>query len=144
MKNKQGFSMIEIMIVILIVALMAAYGIPYLLTSFKRSQVAEAINLMTGLKSSTEEWVSSNGTWPSDIEQQLSGKILGKYTSVINLVGAGAIVKLEDSFDNFGYSAVIKHPDITGSVNLMYNPVHKTWLCTYENMNPLYLPSICR
>jgi|WetSurMetagenome_2_1015567.scaffolds.fasta_scaffold16008_4 hypothetical protein len=93
-------------------------------------QVAEAIDLLKGLKVPSEEWFGSWGTWPTNIKS-LGVITKGKYTSYI-------------SIDGMGYKAILKDPNISGEVRLDYDPTKKIWTCTNSTVSQDYLPTACK
>lgn len=145
MKAQKGFTLIELMIVVAIIGILAAVAIPAYTDYLKRAKVSEAVNLLGGLKTPTEEWVGSKGTWPNSITSELGAKVSGKYTTAIGPVGGDTAV--DGTLDNdttFGYSASFKDPAITGALKLMYNPLQKVWVCTHDAMDVAYLPTACK
>jgi Tfp pilus assembly protein PilE len=75
------------MIVVAIIGTVAAVTIPAYHNYLKRAQVTEAIGLMGGLKGPTEEFISSNGTWP--YTTPLNAKTGGKNTTLLTPVEFG-------------------------------------------------------
>lgn len=133
MKTQKGFTLIELMIVVAIIGILAAVAIPAYSDYLKRSQVAEALGLLAGLKTPTEEWYGSKGTWPTSIANQLGGKLAGKYTTNITVDTA-----------NKRYTAEMKDASITGKVWLTYDSAKKTWTCYGSTVKPEYLPTACK
>lgn len=131
MKTQKGFTLIELMIVVAIIGILAAVAIPAYSDYLKRSQVAEALGLLAGLKTPTEEWYGSRGTWPTSITGQLGGKLSGKYTTGIAIEGNG-------------YTASMKDASISGLVKLTYDSAAKTWTCSGSTVSPAYLPTACK
>ncbi len=136
MKTQKGFTLIELMIVVAIIGILAAVAIPAYSDYLKRSQVAEALGLLAGLKTPTEEWYGSKGTWPTSISNQLGGKLAGKYTTDVSIGGASGAAK--------GYNAKMKDASITGLVYLTYDSDKKTWTCYGSTVKAEYLPTACK
>ena len=65
MKTQQGFTLIELMIVVAIIGILAAVAIPSYNDYTARAQVTEAVNLTSGLKTCAAERISDRGDAPS-------------------------------------------------------------------------------
>src|SRR5687767_689751 len=65
-KNKQGFTLIELMIVIGIIGILAVIAIPQYTNYVARAQVTEAINLLDGAKTAVAENLAHTGTFPQN------------------------------------------------------------------------------
>jgi type IV pilus assembly protein PilA len=87
MKKKRGFTIIELMIVVAVIAVIASIAIPIYQDYMNRAKVAEAVNLLGGLKNPMVEYYHSMGTWPSI--SKVGGRTSGRYTSVIKRGGPG-------------------------------------------------------
>ena len=89
-----------------------------------KEQVAEAMNLLAGLKTPAEEYRGSEGQWPSSVEE-LGGTTSGQYTAnmTAHLVSG-----------DFFFRAVMKteaegvHPAVAGkTIRLSYNMTTEYW-----------------
>ena len=69
-KNK-GFTLIELMIVVAIVAILAAIALPAYQDYAKRSRVAEALSLVTYAKTAVTDFYSTQNRWPIDNSEAL-------------------------------------------------------------------------
>jgi type IV pilus assembly protein PilA len=147
MKNMQkGFTLIELMIVVAIIAILAAIAIPAYQDYLVRSQVSEASTLADGSKTAITEYYSNTGDFPSSNASAglaPKGDIKGKYVTEVDAGGVHAGV-IRVTFGNsankaiknkfFGLSAITH----AGSVE---------WSCnntTYTTIDTKYLPTSCR
>jgi len=71
--NRKGFTLVEIMIVVAIIALLAAIAIPNLLRARLNANEAAAISAVKTLVAAEISWHSVNGSYTNDILNDLSG-----------------------------------------------------------------------
>jgi len=140
MKKQQGFTLIELMIVVAIIGILAAIAIPAYQDYTIRAQVSEGLNLAAGAKAAVTEYYQDRGAFPGDnltAGLAASGTIIGKYTTGVAVTGAGTITV------TYGNDA---NPLLTG--NLIMVPVDNTgsigWNCTTSTVQPKHLPAACR
>ena len=149
MKKQQGFTLIELMIVVAIIGILAAIAIPAYQDYTIRAQVSEGLNLSAGAKAAVSEFWMDSGRWPSDnLTAGLSTQptsISGKY---VTQVGVGA--------DGSGASGVIQVTygfdanQIISGANLIMSPLDQggsvEWTCKSgaQPILPKHLPAACR
>ena len=143
MKKQQGFTLIELMIVVAIIGILAAIAIPAYQDYTIRAQVSEGLNLSGGAKAAVTEYFQDRGTMPTD--NALAGladedQIQGKY--VVEVLVTNGVIAVE-----YGNSA---HAIITGThLELTPNTSRAgsvQWDCataTGEIENK-HLPAACR
>src|SRR5687768_3471743 len=88
MKNQKGFTLIELMIVVAIIAILAAIAISQYQDYVIRSQVSEGSSLADGVKTAVGEYYNNRGVFPANnlaagLAQPRS--IKGEYVSSINI-----------------------------------------------------------
>ena len=62
----KGFTLIELMIVVAIIGVLAAIGIPQYQNYTARAQATEGLTLAGGLKTALAEYYSVHGSFPDD------------------------------------------------------------------------------
>ncbi len=66
--NKKGFSLIELIAVLLIIAILAAVGIPVYVKQVETARAADAISTISAIKSAAKQYRQKYGKIPSDVE----------------------------------------------------------------------------
>jgi len=141
MKKQQGFTLIELMIVVAIIGILAAIAIPAYQDYTIRAQVSEGLNLSGGAKAAVSEFRMDRGTWPSD--NSTAGiataptDIQGKYVTQV-AVADGVISA------TYGADA---HQIILNDI-LILSPVAQVgsveWVCSSTTIADKHLPAACR
>jgi type IV pilus assembly protein PilA len=139
-KYQQGFTLIELMIVIAILGILMAIAIPAYQDYAVRAKVSEGINLAGAAKLAVAETWSSRGRLPANNSSAglpAAASITGPYVSSVG-VGTNGLVSI--TYTN-------KEPKINGNI-LMLSPTtlvgSVTWRCKSTTVQARYLPSECR
>ncbi|HHB11990.1 MAG TPA: prepilin-type N-terminal cleavage/methylation domain-containing protein [Chromatiales bacterium] len=139
-RAQQGFTLIELMIVVAIIGILAAIAIPAYQDYTIRSQVSEAMSLADGAKTAVAEYYTNYGSMPSNNSAAglaSAGSITGKYVSAVT-VSNGLI---EADLGNEVNAKV-------ASGKLQLSPKTETgsikWVCKGSSLDNKYLPSACR
>ena len=67
--SKSGFTMIEIMVVGVIVAILAVIALPTYLNYVKSSYASEARTVMSNINNASKMYYQTKGEWPSEVDQ---------------------------------------------------------------------------
>lgn len=87
-KNNNGFTLIELMIVIAIMSILTTIAIPSFQDRIIRTQVQEALNLSEIAQKGVEDYFGAKKTFPkSNVEAGLppSDKIIGNFVTAVNI-----------------------------------------------------------
>ena len=148
--RQQGFTLIELMIVVAIIGILMAIAIPAYQDYTIRAQVSEGMNLASGAKASVAEYWTNTGNFPnSNSEAGLATKtsIIGRYVSQVAVGadgGGGAAGVIEITYGNNAntnistYTLLLSPDPTAGSVR---------WRCRSGGTKPIankYLPADCR
>jgi len=67
MKNtKKGFTLIELLVVVLIIGILASIAIPQYFKVVEKARVAEAMSVISSIKSAQERYMARGGTYTGD------------------------------------------------------------------------------
>jgi type IV pilus assembly protein PilA len=100
MKNIQkGFTLIELMIVVAIIAILAAIAIPQYQDYTKRTKVSEGLVLADAAKLAVSETYQSKGKWPTDGPTAGYQTAITTYVSKLE-VGAKGVITI--TYKNIG------------------------------------------
>jgi type IV pilus assembly protein PilA len=103
MKNQQGFTLIELMIVVAIIAILAAIAISQYQDYVIRSQVSEGSSLADGVKTAVGEFVNNTGRFPSTNQSAglaTAASINGSYVQDVTVAGGLITASYEDTAPN--------------------------------------------
>jgi type IV pilus assembly protein PilA len=139
MSKQKGFTLIELMIVVAIIAILAAIAIPAYQDYTVRAQVSDGLSLASGGKTAVAEYYQNRGSFPTDNStagMAAANTIRGNFVSGV-AVNAGQIVV------TYGYSvnSVISGSTVTLSPTNRGGSIE--WDCQSAILDR-YLPTQCR
>ncbi|WP_440998175.1 pilin [Arhodomonas sp. SL1] len=141
-RTQQGFTLIELMIVVAIIGILAAIAIPAYQDYVARSQVTEGLNLASGQKTTVTEFYNTEGTF-TGADSGSAGiptatDVSGEYVEKV-AVSSGVITA---TFNSSGVSAPLQGNSV--SLSPVTNVGSVEWTCKSSNIDAEYLPQRCR
>ena len=138
-RTQQGFTLIELMIVVAIIGILAAVAIPSYQDYTKRAHVSEGFGLAGAAKTGVSEYFSSEGAWPGSNTQaglSTAGSITGNAVTSVSIGTSGVItITYNTKVDSTTGSTIILTPaDNAGSIS---------WACD-GNVPSKLRPANCR
>ncbi len=146
-KVQQGFTLIELMIVVAIIGILAAIAIPAYQDYTIRAQVSEGLSLSGAAKAAVTEYYQDQGVYPADNATaglEPAANISGKYVSLVT-VGANVITVTYAA--NGTQTANNNINGATLTMTALDNGGSVSWTCAGGAIlggEPKWLPAACR
>ena len=144
--SEKGFTLIEIMIVVAIMAILAAIAIPSYLNYVARGQLSEAFSILDGLKSPVV--IAANQA----VDGYCTDSLMMNRTTSGNYVESVKVQSLDEK--RCQLTLLIKHvgPNqkiIDGLIIMVYDPMAPikkgpSWTCRVEKIDEALLPKTCK
>ncbi len=140
-KVQQGFTLIELMIVVAIIGILASLAIPAYQSYTIRAQVSEGLFLSGPIQNAVAAFHEEKGTFPVDnVDAALESpaSYAGTYVSSISVNGATISIQ-------YGNKANAQISGWDVFITATSNPGSMSWTCTSGGIiSESYLPSSCR
>jgi type IV pilus assembly protein PilA len=66
-RARKGFSLVELSVVVIIIGVLAAFGVPRLLQSVERSKASESFKYLASVRAAQERYQARQGTYAADL-----------------------------------------------------------------------------
>ncbi len=141
-RQQAGFTLIELMIVIAIIAILMAYAIPAYKDYTIRAKAGEGMALASGVKTSVAEYRFSEGVFPADNAKaglSAPNEIVGDNVGSIAVANGVITITYASPEPELDTKTLVLTPDD------VTNPGSIVWDCfTGGSLDAKYRPSQCR
>ncbi len=133
MKKQQGFTLIELMIVVAIIGILAAIALPAYKDYTGRAQATEGLTITGGLRADIATATSEGG---GKIDMTAVGLLAGKYIAATNVTLTGSVINVKFTSGAHSGETMNISPIVIAGGQI------KQWVC--KGLETKYLPSGCR
>src|SRR5690606_22932150 len=138
--NQEGFTLIELMIVVAIIAILAAIALPAYQDFIKRGKVSEAIVAAGACKASVAEFVASENALPADLAESGCTNQATQYVSALDWSGTAIEVTMQNIGTGVDGQVISLTPD---AANVADGSI-PAWACTFDGAEKSLVPASCR
>ena len=139
-KLQQGFTLIELMIVVAIIGIMASIAMSTFQNYLIRAQISEGLSLTGPLKTAIAAYINEKGVFPTDNADaalEAPGEYAGSYVTSISV--SGAIISIV-----YGNNANVQISGESVLLTAANNVGSVSWTCASGGVIlDAYLPSAC-
>jgi type IV pilus assembly protein PilA len=134
---QQGFTLIELMIVVAIIGILAAVALPAYQDYTVRAKVSEVILAASGMKTDIAEWYQSKGTLPAS--GSVSTGTQSTYVTSVTWDGSKIVATASAKEPKINAKTIT----LTATTGGTAGPGQINWVCN-GTIEPKYKPASCK
>lgn len=137
-KLQQGFTLIELMIVVAIIGILAAIALPAYQDYTRRAHFSEGLSIAAGAKSAVSEYWATEGKWPSTNASAglaSSTEISGNAVDSVAVGKSGVITVTFNEKVKASATVILTPTGTSGTIH---------WDCKGGTVPSQYRPTTCR
>ncbi len=142
LQKQQGFTLIELMIVVAIIGILAAVALPAYQDYTTRAKMSELVIAADSCKSSVTEYYQSVNALPANLAASGCATQASQYVTSLD-VALGVITVVAKTGGSALPAAAAGNFVLTPAVNAG-NAAILDWSCTASTINKKFLPANCR
>jgi type IV pilus assembly protein PilA len=135
---QQGFTLIELMIVVAIVGILAAIALPAYQDYVVRSKMSEAVAAIAACKTSVSEYASAKANWPADVNASGCSTLQTQYVNSLDVASNGLITVVSQNTGAVGNECTLTLTPVGSATEIT------GWTGSASACAPKYVPSSFR
>jgi len=140
-RPQAGFTLVELMIVVVVVGILAAIAVPVYQNYAIRAKVSEALALAGACTTAISDYAATNARMPADTAASgCEGIAPTQYVASLEVADGVITITMAVSASLGGASggSITMSPTLNGSSAIT------AWTCAPDTMQSQYLPNVCR